>query len=92
MKIVATSPSFSKNEKLQKEIYKYFPKAQLNLDGKKSPWVVGVLEYLQIYYKKQFFFVVTATPQKEIEDILEQLQIACYFKQVIGSPTKKMRL
>ena len=55
----------------------------------KSPWVVGVLEYLQIYYKKQFFFVVTATPQKEIEDILEQLQIACYFKQVIGSPTKK---
>ena len=58
----------------------------------KSPWVVGVLEYLQIYYKKQFFFVVTATPQKEIEDILEQLQISCYFKQVIGSPTKKMRL
>lgn len=149
MKIVATSPSFSKNEKLQKEIYKYFPKAQLNLDGKKfnqkelveflgdadgvikdsvsvksdafellflpfgdkvakkvkkhheenggmsrydklpiylnwagedsskelickfeqkfyqlvkkqvikSPWVVGVLEYLQIYYKKQFFLL-----------------------------------
>ena len=149
MKIVATSPSFSKNEKLQKEIYKYFPKAQLNLDGKKfnqkelveflgdadgvikdsvsvksdafellflpfgdkvakkvkkhheenggmsrydklpiylnwagedsskelickfeqkfyqlvkkqvikSPWVVGVLAYLQIYYKKQFFLL-----------------------------------
>lgn len=35
MKIVATSPSFSKNEKLQKEIYKHFPNAQLNLDGKK---------------------------------------------------------
>tara|TARA_Y100001954_G_C15729853_1_gene562694 strand:+ start:144 stop:1064 length:921 start_codon:yes stop_codon:yes gene_type:complete len=35
MKIVATSPSFSKNEKLQREIYKHFPNAQLNLDGKK---------------------------------------------------------
>ena len=35
MKIVATSPSFSKNEKLQKEIYKYFPDAKLNLEGKR---------------------------------------------------------
>ena len=35
MKIVATSPSFSKNEVLQKEIYKYFPNAKLNLEGKR---------------------------------------------------------
>ena len=35
MKIVATSPSFSKNKKLQKEVYKYFPNAKLNLEGKK---------------------------------------------------------
>ena len=33
MKIVATSPSFSKNIELQNEIYKYFPDAKLNLDG-----------------------------------------------------------
>ena len=33
MKIVATSPSFSKNTELQQEIYKYFPDAKLNLDG-----------------------------------------------------------
>lgn len=33
MKIVATSPSFSKNKTLQKEIRKYFPEAKLNLDG-----------------------------------------------------------
>jgi phosphoglycerate dehydrogenase-like enzyme len=35
MKIVATSPSFSKNPELQKEIYKYFPEAKLNLEGKR---------------------------------------------------------
>ena len=35
MNITATSPSFSKNETLQKEIYKYFPKAKLNLEGKR---------------------------------------------------------
>ncbi|MEN4044801.1 phosphoglycerate dehydrogenase [Sulfurimonas sp. NWX367] len=35
MKIVATSPSFSKNKILQEEVYKYFPEAKLNLDGKR---------------------------------------------------------
>ncbi|NOX16328.1 MAG: phosphoglycerate dehydrogenase [Epsilonproteobacteria bacterium] len=33
MKIIATSPSFSKNKILQDEIYTYFPDAKLNLDG-----------------------------------------------------------
>ncbi len=35
MKIVITSPSFSSNKILQHEIYKYFPNAILNLDGKR---------------------------------------------------------
>jgi len=35
MNIIATSPSFSKNKTLQNEIYKYFPNAKLNLDGKR---------------------------------------------------------
>jgi len=35
MNIVVTSPSFSKNEILQKEIYSYFPNAKLNLEGKR---------------------------------------------------------
>ncbi len=35
MKIAATSPSFSKNRVLQNEMYKYFPDAKLNLEGKR---------------------------------------------------------
>ncbi len=35
MNIVVTSPSFSKNRILQKEIYRYFPNAKLNLDSKR---------------------------------------------------------
>lgn len=35
MNITVTSPSFSSNKSLQQEIYKYFPKAKLNLDGKR---------------------------------------------------------
>ncbi len=35
MNIVVTSPSFSKNRVLQREIYRYFPDAKLNLDGRR---------------------------------------------------------
>jgi len=35
MNILATSPSFSKNTLLQNEIYKHFPNAKLNLEGKR---------------------------------------------------------
>ncbi len=35
MKVIVTSPSFSSNKLLQEEIYKYFPNAKLNLDGKR---------------------------------------------------------
>ena len=35
MEIVATSPSFSKNKILQNEIYKHYPNAKLNLEGKR---------------------------------------------------------
>ena len=56
-----------------------------------SPWVPGVLDYLQNNHKRQQFFLITATPQKEIEGILSQLDIARYFKQVIGYPTNKTK-
>lgn len=34
MNVVVTSPSFSRNKNLQDEIFKYFPKAKLNIKGK----------------------------------------------------------
>ena len=54
-----------------------------------SEWVDGVLEYLQSNHSRQQFFLITSTPQQEIENIISQLQIANYFQQVIGSPTTK---
>ena len=54
-----------------------------------SEWVRGVLIYLQKNCKKQQFFLVTATPQEEIEEILNELKITEYFSEVIGSPTPK---
>jgi phosphoglycolate phosphatase-like HAD superfamily hydrolase len=54
-----------------------------------SEWVDGVLEYLYNNHQKQLFFIVTATPQKEIESILLSLKIKPLFEKIIGSPVKK---
>ena len=54
-----------------------------------SEWVTGLLDYLNKNTLHQQFFLVTATPQQEIEEILSALKITHFFKEVIGSPTKK---
>jgi len=54
-----------------------------------SEWVPGVLDYIQRNSKAQTFFLITATPQIEIEEILDTLQIQHHFRKVIGAPSKK---
>jgi phosphoglycolate phosphatase-like HAD superfamily hydrolase len=54
-----------------------------------APWVPGVREYLLQYCDEQYFVLVTATPQEEIEQILATLDIAHCFRDVHGAPTKK---
>jgi len=54
-----------------------------------SPWVPGVREYLLKCCNKQYFVLVTATPQDEIVQILAALDIAHCFREVHGAPIKK---
>ena len=54
-----------------------------------SPWVAGVHEYLLGNCERQYFVLVTATPQDEIEKILAALDIEHCFREVYGAPTKK---
>lgn len=54
-----------------------------------SPWVDGLLNFLNYPHDGQLFFLVTATPQLEIEEILFELDIYDHFEQIIGSPTVK---
>ena len=55
-----------------------------------SEWVPGVLDFIIKSNKKASYFLVTATPQDEIEEILIELNIMSYFVEVIGSPTNKI--
>ena len=54
-----------------------------------SPWVKGAEEYLNLNSFNQRFFIVTATPQEEIEYILERLNIIHLFFDIKGSPGTK---
>jgi phosphoglycolate phosphatase-like HAD superfamily hydrolase len=54
-----------------------------------SPWVPGVLAYLQQNHQTQHFYIATGTPQQEIEYIVKKTKIRQYFKNVFGSPNKK---
>ena len=57
-----------------------------------SPWVPGIIDYLQDHAGEQYFVLVTATPQIEIEDILSALNISQYFREVHGAPVEKSRV
>lgn len=54
-----------------------------------SPWVPGVYELLLQNHSDQVFVLVTATPQHEIETILDGLGLAQCFCEVHGAPTRK---
>ena len=54
-----------------------------------SEWVLGVKDYLHSNCKIQQFFLLTGTPQDEIEYILEKLTIHSCFMGILGEPSKK---
>jgi len=54
-----------------------------------SEWVPGVFKYLEKNHKRQIFFLLTATPDYEINEILTKLNIKDFFSRVYGSNTSK---
>jgi phosphoglycolate phosphatase-like HAD superfamily hydrolase len=54
-----------------------------------APWVPGVEGYLRQNRHHQRFYLVTATPQEEIERILAAIDLRTCFLAVFGAPTSK---
>jgi len=71
MKIVATSPSFSKNKVLQDEIYKYFPDAKLNLEGKRF----NKQELIEFVKDAEALIVGLESVDNELLDVCKNLKI-----------------
>ena len=56
----------------------------------RSPWVPGVELYLRSNPYGQTFFLVSATPQNELEHIIQKLNLTDCFSRIIGAPTSKI--
>ncbi len=64
--------------------------SQLVLQGViDSPWVPGVEVYLRSNLHSQIFVLVSATPQDELEKVLQALDLRKPFAAVFGAPTSK---
>jgi len=50
------------------------------------PYVSGAEEFLNKYSKKFPLYIVSATPQEELNRIISARQLKKYFKQVLGTP------
>lgn len=55
-----------------------------------SDWVLGVQEFILNNSELKSFYIVTGTPQEEIEFILDELNISDKFVGVYGSPASKI--
>lgn len=54
-----------------------------------SEWVKGAKEFLEKYYKIIDLYVISGTPQKEMELIIKKRNMEKYFKGVYGIPDTK---
>jgi len=54
-----------------------------------SDWVPGVEKFLHTNPFNQTFYIITATPQSEIDQILDAIGLRGFFAGIIGSPTSK---
>ena len=54
-----------------------------------ASWVPGAREYILENCEKQYFVLITATPQEEIEQILAALDLTYCFREIYGAPMKK---
>ena len=54
-----------------------------------APYVKGAREFLENNKEKFTFFITSATPGREIEEIIKKRDMGQFFKAVYGAPTKK---
>ena len=57
-----------------------------------SDWVKGVKEFLEKHYKTIDLYIISGTPQDELQTIVEKREMNKYFKGVYGSPDTKPNL
>ena len=55
----------------------------------KAPCVPGASGFLKKIWKTIPIFVISATPESELMEIIRRRNMGCYFRGILGSPAKK---
>jgi HAD superfamily hydrolase (TIGR01549 family) len=55
----------------------------------RAPFVPGAEEFLKKYQARIDLYIVSATPEYELKEIIDRRQLTKYFKAVFGSPASK---
>lgn len=76
------------SKKLKNELGKKF-KDFVYQEVISCPFVKGAQEFLNKYYQKLSFFIVSGTPQEEIVSIVKKRKLSKFFIAVFGAPTRK---
>lgn len=56
----------------------------------RAEYIKGAREFLSRYANKYKCFLISATPQEEIEEIIRARKLRPFFKFIYGAPTKKI--
>ena len=56
-----------------------------------APEISGAREFLQRWCERPACFVVSATPEEEIKEIVKRRGMEGYFKEILGAPTSKKK-
>ena len=56
-----------------------------------APYVEGAIEFIESYCKIFDLFVSSATPKKELREIIYRRKITKYFREIFGSPESKSK-
>lgn len=54
-----------------------------------ASWVGGAKEFLERNYEDSLIFVISGTPEDELKQVISKRNISRYFKEILGSPTRK---
>ena len=55
-----------------------------------SPMIPGVLEFLKEHRNTIDSYIISATPESELREIVKQMNLSSFFKDVLGSPKSKV--
>ncbi len=54
-----------------------------------ADWIPGARDFLENEHLNIPLFVISGTPESELQQVIKQRQMAHYFKEMRGSPTRK---